>query len=60
MDDAMANQQDTYNRTAIMTHTWEIVRKANVAKFGLRFILARALKAAWSEAKHAVAMAGLC
>ncbi|WP_340262310.1 hypothetical protein [Sulfitobacter pontiacus] len=47
----------TYNRTAIMTHAWEIVRRANVAKFGLRTILRRALRAAWGEAKHKRAIA---
>ncbi len=42
----------TFDRTAIMHHAWEIVRRANVAKFGLWTILSRALRAAWSEAKH--------
>lgn len=46
-----------FNRTAIMTHAWEIVRRANVALYGLRTILRRALRAAWSEAKHKLAMA---
>lgn len=46
----------TYNRTAIMTHAWGIVRRANVAKFGLRIILRRALRAAWGDAKHNRAM----
>ena len=46
----------TYNRKAIMTAAWEIVRKANVALYGFRVIMRRALKAAWANAKHARAM----
>ncbi|UWR37695.1 hypothetical protein [Sulfitobacter sp. W074] len=46
----------TYNRKAIMTAAWEIVRKANVALYGFRVIMRRALKAAWSNAKHERAM----
>ena len=45
-----------YNRQAIMTAAWEIVRKANVALHGFRVIMRRALKAAWANAKHARAM----
>ncbi|WP_028955719.1 hypothetical protein [Sulfitobacter sp. 20_GPM-1509m] len=46
----------TFNRTAIMSHAWEIVRRANVELYGLRTILRRALRAAWSEAKHKLAI----
>ncbi|UWR32221.1 hypothetical protein K3759_09590 [Sulfitobacter sp. W027] len=46
----------TYNRKAIMTAAWEIVRKANVALHGFRAIMRRALKAAWANAKHERAM----
>ncbi|MFG6634533.1 hypothetical protein ACGYJ8_01145 [Sulfitobacter sp. 1A12126] len=46
----------TYNRKAIMTAAWEIVRKANVALYGFRVIMRRALKAAWANAKHERAM----
>lgn len=45
-----------YNRKAIMTAAWEIVRKANVALHGFRVIMRRALKAAWANAKHERAM----
>ena len=45
-----------YNRKAIMTAAWEIVRKANVALYGFRVIMRRALKAAWANAKHERAM----
>lgn len=45
-----------YNRKAIMTAAWEIVRKANVAVYGFRVIMRRALKAAWANAKHERAM----
>jgi hypothetical protein len=46
----------TYNRKAIMNAAWEIVRKANVALYGFRVIMRRALKAAWANAKHERAM----
>ncbi|MEQ5828484.1 hypothetical protein J3456_14055 [Sulfitobacter sp. NFXS29] len=46
----------TYNRKAIMNAAWEIVRKANVALYGFRTIMRRALKAAWANAKHKRAM----
>jgi hypothetical protein len=49
----------TYNRKAIMTAAWEIVRKANVALYGFRVIMRRALKAAWANAKHERAMDAL-
>jgi len=39
-----------------MTAAWEIVRKANVALYGFRVIMRRALKAAWANAKHERAM----
>ncbi|MFT6675922.1 MAG: hypothetical protein ACJAVM_002119 [Sulfitobacter sp.] len=52
-------QTATYDLTAIMQDAWARVRKSNVAKFGLRFILRNALRAAWSEAKHQWAMARL-
>jgi len=45
-----------YNRKAIMTAAWEIVRKANVGLYGFRVIMRRALKAAWANAKHERAM----
>ena len=45
-----------YNRKAIMTAAWEIVRKANIALHGFRTIMRRALKAAWANAKHERAM----
>ena len=45
-----------YNRKAIMTAAWEIVRRANVALYGFRVIMRRALKAAWANAKHERAM----
>ncbi|MFG6589997.1 hypothetical protein [Sulfitobacter sp. 1A12157] len=45
-----------YNRKAIMNAAWEIVRKANVALYGFRTIMRRALKAAWANAKHELAM----
>lgn len=48
-----------YNRQAIMTAAWEIVRKANVALYGFRVIMHRALKAAWANAKHERAMNAL-
>ncbi|HCQ59818.1 MAG TPA: hypothetical protein DIU10_18250 [Sulfitobacter sp.] len=46
----------TYNRKAIMTAAWAIVRKANIASHGFRLIMRRALKAAWANAKHERAM----
>ena len=46
----------TYDLKAIMTAAWEIVRKANVALYGFRVIMRRALKAAWANAKHERAM----
>jgi hypothetical protein len=49
----------TYDRKAIMNAAWEIVRKANVALYGFRTIMRRALKAAWANAKHERAMRGL-
>ncbi len=49
----------TYDRTAIMTAAWEIVRKANVALYGFRVIMRRALKAAWANAKHSRTMEAL-
>lgn len=45
-----------YNRKAIMTAAWAIVRKANVSLYGFRVIMRRALKAAWANAKHERAM----
>ncbi|MFG6543815.1 hypothetical protein ACGYLM_07365 [Sulfitobacter sp. 1A10445] len=45
-----------YNRKAIMTAAWEAVRKANLALYGFRTIMRRALKAAWANAKHERAM----
>ena len=39
----------TYDRKAIMTAAWEIVRKANVTLYGFRVIMRRALKAAWAD-----------
>ena len=45
-----------YDLKAIMTAAWEVVRKANVALYGFRTIMRRALKAAWSNAKHERAM----
>lgn len=45
-----------YNRKAIMIAAWEIVRKANVALYGFRTIMRRALKSAWANAKHERAM----
>lgn len=47
---------DQYNRKAIMTAAWKIVRKANVTLYGFRTIMRRALKAAWANAKHERAM----
>jgi len=48
-----------YDRKAIMTAAWEIVRKANVALYGFRVIMRRALKAAWANAKHRRTMEAL-
>jgi hypothetical protein len=48
-----------YDRKAIMTAAWEIVRKANVALYGFRVIMRRALKAAWANAKHSRTMEAL-
>ncbi len=48
-----------FSKSVIMQDAWARVRKSNVAKFGLRFILRNALRAAWSEAKHQRAMARL-
>ncbi|UWR30178.1 hypothetical protein K3758_01130 [Sulfitobacter sp. W002] len=50
------NTAARYNRKAIMTAAWEIVRKANVALYGFRVIMRRALKVAWSNTKHERAM----
>lgn len=50
------NTAARYYRKAIMTAAWEIVRKANVALYGFRVIMSRALKAAWANAKHERAM----
>ena len=47
----------TYNLSSIMRRAWEIVRGANVARFGLKLILRNALRTAWAEAKQAVALA---
>lgn len=52
-------QTATYDLAAIMQDAWARVRRSNVAKFCLRFILRNALRAAWSEAKHQRAMARL-
>ena len=46
----------TYDLQAIMTDAWGIVRRANVALYGFRTIMRRALKAAWANAKHERAM----
>ena len=46
-----------FNKSQIMNRAWELVRKANVAKFGLRRILRNAMRTAWNEAKYAVAAA---
>ena len=43
-----------FDKAAIMKRAWEIVRKADVAKFGLRFILRNALRTAWREAKDVI------
>ncbi|MDF0603890.1 hypothetical protein P1J78_24560, partial [Psychromarinibacter sp. C21-152] len=43
----------TYDRSAIMRRAWEIIRKADVARFGLNVIKRNALRAAWQEAKFA-------
>lgn len=42
-----------FNKSQIMNRAWELVRKANIAKFGLR----RILRTAWNEAKYAVVAA---
>lgn len=44
----------TFDRSAIMKAAWVIVRNANVARFGLRFVLRNALRQAWNDAKSAV------
>lgn len=46
-----------FNKSQIMNRAWELVRKADVAKFGLRRILRNAMRTAWNEAKYAVAAA---
>ena len=48
-----------YDRKAIMIAAGEIVRKANVALYGFRVIMRRALKAAWANAKHSRIMEAL-
>lgn len=45
-----------YDQAQIMRNAWAIVRKANVAKFGFRVIMARALKRAWADAKFELAL----
>ena len=55
-----ANEVSTmFNRSEIMQSAWVRVRKANVARFGLRIVLRNALRAAWNEAKQALRMARL-
>lgn len=44
----------TYDRTAIMQAAWAIVRRADVARHGLRLILRNAMRTAWARAKAAV------
>jgi hypothetical protein len=44
-----------FNKSQIMNRAWELVRKANIAKFGLS--LRRAMRTAWNDAKYAVAAA---
>ena len=43
-----------FNKSAIMKRAWEIIRKADLARFGLRFILRNALRKAWQEAKDVI------
>ncbi len=44
-----------FNKSEIMKRAWEIVRKADVRRYGLRLILRNALRTAWHEAKQRVA-----
>lgn len=44
----------TYDRRQIMQRAWEIIRAANVARFGLAVIRRNALRTAWAEAKAKV------
>lgn len=46
-----------FNKSQIINRAWELLRKANIAKFGLRLSLRRAMRTAWNEAKYAVAAA---
>ena len=46
-----------YNKSEIMRRAWEIVREADLSRFGLRATLRRALIVAWRDAKEAVALA---
>lgn len=44
----------SYDLRQIMIRAWEIIRKANVARFGLAFVRRNALRTAWAEAKALV------
>lgn len=46
-----------FNKSEIMKAAWEMVRNADTAKYGLRRILRRCLRRAWSDAKYAIAAA---
>ena len=47
----------TYDRRAIMQAAWELVRRADRARFSLRFILRNALRTAWAIARQNAAAA---
>lgn len=46
-----------FNRSEIMKAAWVLVRRANVARFGLRTVLRNALRRVWAKAKAEAAEA---
>jgi hypothetical protein len=42
-----------FNKLQIMNLAWELVHKANIARYGLR----RAMRTAWNEARYTFAAA---
>lgn len=45
-----------FNKAEIMKEAWKRVKMANREKYSLSFLLARALRGAWADAKHEAAM----
>lgn len=48
-----------FNKSEIMKAAWVLVRRANVAKFGLRTVLRNALRNVWRKAKAEAQLAAM-